>query len=221
MYHNYKKNLLLFSMMLFAFVISAQNDKKIQSISLSKTKVDKVLLPKKEMPKVVLPNYDFSKGISTEAPITSPYSPKEKQNSLQPEKFLNPYELPKNLLGKGGAKEDTKVFRRHQFLGEIKTKTAMVRIVYRDHMAEDGDMIKIMVNDIIVKTDITLYNYGQQFQLGLTNGFNKIEFEALNQGTSGPNTASFQIFDEKGNLLASNQWDLATGFRATFMIIRE
>lgn len=221
MYHNYQKNLLRFSIILFSLVISAQNDKKIQSISLSKTKIDKVVQPKKETPKLVLPNYEFSKGISAEAPIRMDNTPKEKPNGMQPEKFLNPYQLPKNLLGNGGPKEDTKVFRRHQFLGEIKTKTAMVRIVYRDHMAEDGDMIKIMVNDIIVKTDITLYNYGQQLQLGLTNGFNKIEFEALNQGTSGPNTASFQIFDEKGNLLASNQWDLATGFRATFMIIRE
>jgi len=51
--------------------------------------------------------------------------------------------------------------------------------------------------------------------------FNKVEFEALNQGTSGPNTAEFSIFDDKGAVITSDQWDLATGFKGSIMIIKE
>jgi len=43
----------------------------------------------------------------------------------------------------------------------------------------------------------------------------------LNQGESGPNTAEFQILDEHGNVISSNQWNLATGVKATIILIKE
>ena len=49
----------------------------------------------------------------------------------------------------------------------------------------------------------------------------KVDFEALNQGFSGPNTAQFMIFDDKGSLISSNQWKLGTGFKATIIIVKE
>jgi hypothetical protein len=55
----------------------------------------------------------------------------------------------------------------------------------------------------------------------LEKGFNKIDFEALNQGSSGPNTAQFQIFDDKGVLISSSQWNLGTGFKATIVLVKE
>jgi hypothetical protein len=33
--------------------------------------------------------------------------------------------------------------------------------------------------------------------------FNKIDFEALNQGSSGPNTAEFKVYDDKGSLISA------------------
>ena len=68
--------------------------------------------------------------------------------------------------------------------------------------------------------DIVEGNY-QTFQLDLIKGFNKIDFEALNQGLYGPNTAQFQVYDDKSELISSNQWNLATGFKATIIIFKE
>ena len=45
--------------------------------------------------------------------------------------------------------------------------------------------------------------------------FNKIDFVALNQGASGPNTAEVMVFDDNGKLVGSNRWNLATGVKAT------
>ena len=44
---------------------------------------------------------------------------------------------------------------------------------------------------------------------------------ALNQGESGPNTAEFQVYDDKGNLVSSKQWNLLTGVKATIVVTKE
>jgi hypothetical protein len=92
---------------------------------------------------------------------------------------------------------------------------------YRDHQAVDGDEIRVWVNDRIVETRISLDNSMQGFELNLEPGFNKIDFEALNQGMSGPNTAEFRVYDDKGNVISANRWDLATGFKATIIIVKQ
>ena len=58
------------------------------------------------------------------------------------------------------------------------------------------------------------------FNIDLEVGINKIDFQALNQGSSGPNTAEFQILDENGNTVAGNQWNLATGVKATIILTK-
>ena len=54
----------------------------------------------------------------------------------------------------------------------------------------------------------------------LKEGFNKIDFIALNQGESGPNTAELRIYDDNDVLLSANQWNLATGAKATLIIVK-
>ena len=51
--------------------------------------------------------------------------------------------------------------------------------------------------------------------------FNKIDFVALNQGESGPNTAEVRVFDDKGKLVGANRWNLATGVKSTYIIVKE
>jgi hypothetical protein len=79
----------------------------------------------------------------------------------------------------------------------------------------------VLINDRVVIEEFTLTNNSKALQLMLSPGFNKIDFEAMNQGTSGPNTAEFAIYDDKEKLLMSNQWNLATGFKASVMVIKE
>jgi len=78
-----------------------------------------------------------------------------------------------------------------------------------------------MINDIPVIRNITLKRAYQAFDLPLQVGLNKIAFIALNQGTSGPNTAGFKVFDDSGNVISSNEWNLATGAKATILIAKD
>lgn len=55
----------------------------------------------------------------------------------------------------------------------------------------------------------------------MVEGFNTIDFQALNQGEVGPNTAELLVLDEEGNILASEYWALATGVKATIILVKE
>jgi len=117
--------------------------------------------------------------------------------------------------------ESNKAYRGNQTFGEVRTKSKFMQVMARDFGAEDGDRIKIMVNDRVVVDEIYLSNSFKGIQITLDEGFNKLDFEALNQGTSGPNTAEFRVYDDKENLISGNQWNLATGFKASLMVIKE
>ena len=63
-------------------------------------------------------------------------------------------------------------------------------------------------------------NY-QSFALPLDVGINKVKIVALNQGFSGPNTAGFKIYNDAGILISSNEWNLATGAKATMIVVKD
>ena len=140
----------------------------------------------------------------------------------QNEQFQAPYKMQREIVVNTNINEDdSKIFRRNQSFGEIKTKSNSVKLMFKDYAAVDGDRIKIMVNGLTVRADAMLVEVYQTVEIGLTPGFNKVDFEALNQGYSGPNTAQFKIVDDAGKQLIDNRWDLATGFKASIMIIKE
>src|SRR5690606_20950614 len=105
-------------------------------------------------------------------------------------------------------------------LGDIKTNSKYVPIQYRDHEYVDGDRVRIFVNGEMVVSNAYMEGSFRGFNLPLVDGFNKIDFEALNQGSSGPNTAQLQILDEVGNILASYEWNLLTGRKATAIVVK-
>lgn len=112
-------------------------------------------------------------------------------------------------------------YKSDTFLGDYKTNSKTVTIMYRDHEYVDGDRVKVYVNDKVVKANVLLGHGWQGFTFELNSGFNKFQFEALNMGTSGPNTAAFQITDDNGNLLAMDYWNLTTGVVATLVVVKE
>jgi len=111
--------------------------------------------------------------------------------------------------------------RTNQYLGDFKTGFSRVNIVYRDHQYPDGDRVRIFVNDEVVMPNVLLHSSFSGFNLDLVDGFNKIDFQALNQGESGPNTAELRVLDDDGNIIASGVWNLATGVKATLIVIKE
>lgn len=127
-------------------------------------------------------------------------------------------DVPKYFSKDKEAKEE---YGRDQYLGDFKTTASYVNVVYRDHEYVDGDRIRVFVNDDIVQSSITLDSKFRGFDLTLISGFNKIDFQALNQGESGPNTAELHVYDDKGQLVSAHEWNLLTGNKATVIIVKE
>ncbi len=119
------------------------------------------------------------------------------------------------------ASEDFKAIRGNQDLGNFKLDSKFVNIKYRDFGEIDGDLIRVYLNGHVIYENVFLDGYFKGLEITLEKGFNKIDFEALNQGTSGPNTAEFQVFDDNEKLVSANQWNLVTGFKASIMITKE
>ena len=118
------------------------------------------------------------------------------------------------------SKKNINKFKVDMFLGEISTDGDLINIVLRDHEYPDGDIIEVLVNDKIVLPAILLSETAVGFKLDLKTGFNVIDFVALNQGSSGPNTAEVRVYDDIGNLVGNNRWNLATGVKATYIVYK-
>lgn len=131
------------------------------------------------------------------------------------------FEKKLNKVFNEGDLPDTRMFRTNQFAGEIKTKTNQVGIFYKDFGLVDGDIIRVYLNDAIVINEITLTGSFSELKIPLKEGFNKIEFESLYEGSSYPNTAEYKVYDANSNLVLSNQWFLANGFKAYFIVVKE
>ncbi|WP_051605759.1 hypothetical protein [Polaribacter sp. Hel_I_88] len=108
-----------------------------------------------------------------------------------------------------------------QDLGTFRSDSKSVNIICRDYQYPDGDRVTIYVNDVPVIYNLTLEQNYQKFNIPLNVGINTIVIEALNQGTSGPNTAAFKVFNDAGMLISSNEWNLATGAKATLIIAKD
>ncbi|MDX6182879.1 hypothetical protein SGQ44_11215 [Flavobacterium sp. Fl-77] len=151
-------------------------------------------------------------------PRIAPLEFTKKPDSLE----INPEELFKNtMLYKKEANTDGIFYRRNQFLGNFKTKAFVSTIRYRDAAFVDGDKIKVYLNDKIIEPQVGLNGEFQGFKINLVPGINKIDFEALNEGSASPNTAEFQVYDDKGVAIEASQWNVGTGYKATIVLIKE
>lgn len=181
--------------------------------------------PPADLPKIVTPNIlDNTNIFNTKPKVDNSFeigSPENNFSMTPTNKFVNPGDLVKDRLNKKADNEYMVVFRRNQDLGSFKTKSLTVNVSYRDYGEVDGDQIRVLLNDKTIATSVYLDSNFEGFDITLVEGFNKIDFEALNQGRLGPNTAEFRVYDDKGNLISASQWNLATGFKATIIITKE
>ena len=141
----------------------------------------------------------------------------------RPERFINSNDLYLSRLNRKKTESNKNInkFKVDQFLGEIRNDGEYVNIILRDHEYPDGDLIKVEVNEIIVMPSILLTERAKGFKLDLKSGFNVVDFVALNQGSSGPNTAEIIVYDDQGKLVGTNRWNLATGVKATYIIYKK
>jgi hypothetical protein len=108
-----------------------------------------------------------------------------------------------------------------QFLGSHNVDTKFVNIVCRDHEYPDGDRVQIKINGVIIKQSLLLTSNYRRVEVNLVQGKNTIDIIALNQGESGPNTAEFVVYDDKGAVVSSKEWNLLTGVKARIIFNNE
>lgn len=205
------------------FLCLAINFAKAQTFETSKKQVP-VVVPLENAPELNSSDNLFSLPLSTK---------KDESGSLlkTPEKEVNFTKKSDLIRRKIDFKPNYSVLNDHkreeynapkgnQFFGDFVSNGGFVNVYCRDYQAIDGDRVSILVNDKVEIHDILLLGEYNGFQINLKPGFNKIEFLALNQGESGPNTADFRVLDDGGKVIAQNQWNLATGSKAQFVIIK-
>ena len=176
--------------------------------------------------KKVFPSSNFNVGID------------KKVNTNAIDKNLKSYKPPpktQNILLENKPEDNDIIGRRYwkgkdvtnqrlasnMSLGTISSVSKTVRIECRDHSYIDGDRIRIYLNEKSVSDNIGLKGSYYVVYINLEQGYNRIDFQALNQGFSGPNTAELNVYDDKGNLISAKDWNLETGQTATLGVIRK
>lgn len=120
----------------------------------------------------------------------------------------------------GGKDVSIQKFQTSLELGKLETSSNRIRIICRDHSYVDGDRVKLYVNEKVIRRSITLEGGYYSIDVDLKEGFNRIDIQALNQGSSGPNTAEFKVLDDSGALLADKEWNILTGYIATLVVMK-
>ena len=118
-------------------------------------------------------------------------------------------------------KSNLEQFSRDYDMGDISTTSRVIKIACRDHEYEDGDRVRLIHNGKVVHPNLTLRNVVVYIEISLTDGFNALEFFALNEGSSRPNTAEMKVFDENELMIASHQWLLTTGYTARLLVLKK
>lgn len=161
------------------------------------------------------------KGLLNSDPAPALGEKEKKPFSMRTDNGLMKYQ-PENFKPKAFKDKDIKEeFRRDQYLGDLVTGGSYVELYCRDHEFVDGDKVRVIVNGEVIHNSISLGAGYHPILVRLNMGFNNIEFEALNQGTSGPNTAELRIFDEKGLEVAKKEWNLLTGAKANMVVVKQ
>ena len=173
---------------------------KFKPIPAKNPKIKKVIPPKVISPKVTPPEV-------VKLPVDD---------------FVNPEDI---FLNSNLYKKESNIpgvfYRRNQFLGSFKTKSFTSTIRYKDAAYVDGDKIRVYLNDKVIEPEVVLDGAFQGFKITLVDGMNKIDFEALNEGFASPNTAEFQVYDDKGIAISASQWNVGTGYKATIILMKE
>ena len=173
------------------------------------------------------------------APLPKKEADKTSGDSENSEKkfVLKESEKPFSMIDNDGLKSPSEIYEKRwnkeaekggiirtmsdQFLGEHNVDSKFVNIVCRDHEYADGDRVQIMLNGYIVKSNLLLTNSYRRVEVTLAEGKNTVDIIALNQGESGPNTAEFVVYDDKGKVISSKEWNLLTGVKATIVFNNE
>lgn len=236
------KHILFFILFFTAVTVSAQTEfsTKFKSIPAPKfgAKPKKTPLPEVkdpqadnlDMPSIKTPNVYDHTTITPKSQLQVGVEKSKFTMSTETD-FANPGDryvakMEKDLdkaLKDAGLKEGRGTLVKHNIsLGDFRTKSKYFIVKLRDYGAIDGDLVKVSSNDQVIRSQVLLQAGFQSIQINLVDGFNKLDFEALNIGSLGGNTAEIQVYDDKGTLVTNDYWDnLAAGFKASIVVTKE
>ncbi len=219
---NKKANYIFLFVLCFGLSMNAQVDDSKGKIKKG-TKKSITAVPSKEIKKpTVLESKDKTSGFKKAYDkAKKEEAKKRREKDLKNKGILSKAKIAEERFLSAYKKINAPYPKIDQDLGSFRTQAKSVKIICRDYQYPDGDRVTILVNDVPVVYNITLRRAYQVFTIPLQKGLNKIAFKALNQGTSGPNTAGFKVYDDSGNLISSNEWNLATGAKATLLIAKD
>lgn len=215
---------------LFIFLIGLNSFAQQDSTSLKKinneisTKTSTNLLRTKKVTNTASPNTNLNLNNTKKVDEAKIASTIKKTKPKDFSNFLKITEPDKDIIGRNywkGKDVTNARLKSNMSLGSVYTKAKTVRVVCRDHSYVDGDIIKIYLNEKPLTTNISLKASSFMVYMNLEKGYNRIDFQALNQGTSGPNTAELLLYDEHDNLIAAKEWNLPTGATATLGVIQK
>ena len=112
-------------------------------------------------------------------------------------------------------------FSKDFYLGDLETDSDYIIIKCRDHEYVDGDKIRLMLNGSVIHPNITLSSVFYVVDVDLDDGYNNIDFIALNEGESSPNTAQLIVLDEYGKQLSNKKWLITTGYKAKLVVFKK
>lgn len=187
-----------------------------------------------DIPSIKVPNVFNSMSIvPQQSQLNSSYQiGKTNTFSMTPsDEFANPgdryvagmeKDLDKTLKEQGLKEGRGTLLKKNISFGDFKTKANYFIIKLRDFGAIDGDLVKVSSNDKVIQSEVFLESNFKEIKIILEKGFNKMEFEALNIGTLGGNTAEIQVYDDQKNLIVHDYWNnLAAGFKASIVVTKE
>ena len=112
-------------------------------------------------------------------------------------------------------------FSKDFYLGDLETESNYIIIKCRDHEYVDGDRIRLMINGAVIHPNISLSSSFYVVDVDLDDGYNNIDFIALNEGESSPNTAQLIVLDEFGKQLSNKKWLISTGYKAKLVVFKK
>lgn len=120
-----------------------------------------------------------------------------------------------------GAKLDPGRIGKDEYVGDFRTTSNFIHILYKDSQTIDGDLIRIYNEDEIVLDKAYLRAGFGKLRVDLVPGFNRIDIQALNEGEGAPNTGHFVLYHDTGELIHDGEWYLSAGNKASFIMLKE
>lgn len=236
------KHILFFILLFTAVTVSAQTEfgTKFKPIAApkfgakpKKTPIPEIKNPQadnSDIPSIKTPNVFDNTSITPKSQLQVG-AEKSKFTMSTETDFANPgdryvakmeKDLDKALKDAGLREGRGELVKKNISLGEFKTKSKYFIVKFRDFGAIDGDLVRVSSNDVVIRDQIFLDSNFKDVKIVLSNGFNKLDFEALNIGSLGGNTAEIQVYDDKGQLVTNDYWNnLAAGFKASIVVTKE